>query len=163
MNIHASLPAIRAVADEIRAILGEDCDSDTLLDTLDGEFEIEAMVGALIRERVEAEAHETAARAAADVFAARAKRMAERRAAINLALGAILDAVGEDKIKHPLGTVSRLKPRASVEITDERDVPRQLCRFAPDRAAIKAALEAGETVPGATLTVGKPGVSVRVR
>ena len=163
MNVHASLPAIAAVAEEIRAILGEDFDSETLLDTLDGEFNLEAMVGHLIRERVEAEAHEAASRAAADTFAARAKRMSDRRSAINLALGAILDATGEAKIAHPLGTVSRLKPRASVEITDERDVPRQLCRFAPDRAAIKAALEAGETVPGATLSLGKPGVSVRVK
>ena len=163
MNIHASLPAIAALADEIRAILGDDCDDTTLWDTLSGETPIEEMVGALIRERVEAEAHEAASRAAADVFAARAKRMAERRSAINLALGAVLDAIGEDKIKHPLGTVSRLKPRASVEITDERDVPSQLCKRVPDKAAIKAALDAGETVPGAALTMGKPGISVRCR
>jgi hypothetical protein len=163
MNIHASLPAIAAVADEIRAILGEDCDELTLWDTLSGETNVDDMVGALIRERVEAEAHEAASRAAADTFAARAKRMSDRRSAINVALGAILDAVGEDKIKHPLGTVSRLAPSKSVEITDERAVPSQLCRQVPDKAAIKAALEAGETVPGAVLSLGKPGISVRTR
>lgn len=163
MSIHASLPAIAALAAEIRAILGDDCDADTLIDTLEGETDVMGITGRLIRDRAEAEAHEAASRAVADTFAARAKRMSERRTAINLILGAVLDAVGEDKIKHPLGTVSRLAPRASVEITDERDIPSQLCKRVPDKASIKAALEAGETVPGAALTMGKPGVSVRCR
>lgn len=163
MNMHTSLPVIAAVADEIRAILGEDFDEQTFIETLDGETDLNELIGALIVQRAGAKAHEDAARVVADVFSARAGRKAERVKAFSLALRAILDAIGEDKIKHPLGTVSRIAPRASVEITDERDVPRQLCRFSPDKAAIKAALEAGETVPGAALTMGKPGVSVRVK
>lgn len=161
MNIHASLPAIAALAAEIRAILGDD-DPD-LIECIDAETNVMDAIGALIHERAEAKAHEAASRDAANDFAARAKRLGERYDAINLMLGRILDAVGEDKIKHPLGTVYRTAPSLSVEITDERDVPRQLCRFSPDRVAIKAALKAGETVPGAALTMGKPGVSVRCR
>lgn len=163
MTVQTSLPMISAVAAEIRALLGDDCDGDTLIDTLEGETDLMEITGRLLQDRVEAKAFEAASRDAANEFAARAKRLSDRQAAISLALGAILDAVGEDKIKHPLGTISRLAARPSVEITDERDVPRQLCRFAPDKAAIKAAIEAGEVVPGAALTMGKPGVSVRVK
>lgn len=163
MNIHASLPVIAALAEEIRAILGEGCDDLTLWDTISGETNVEDLVGALIHERAEAKAHESASRDAANDFAARAKRLGERCDAINLMLGRILDAVGAEKIKHPLGTVSRLAPKLGVEITDPLAVPTQLCTHTPDKTAIRKLLDAGETVPGAALTLGKPGVSVRCR
>ena len=91
--------------------------------------------------------------------------MAERRTAINRALGTLLDAIGEAKVTHPLATVSRTRARVSAHIADEAEVPSQLCKTVrvPDKAAILAALEAGEAVPGAELQTGERGVAVRVR
>jgi hypothetical protein len=161
----ANLPLIETVSNVLRDMLGEDFDAATFWDTLDGETDVMAVVGRLIRERVEAEAFEAASKAAADTYAARARRMAERQRAINRALGALLDATGETKVQHPLATVSRVKPRPRVVVTDEASIPTQLSRIsrAPDLPAILRALEAGEAVPGADLGRSEPGLLVRVR
>ena len=62
-------------------------------------------------------------------------------------------------------TISRRAGLPSVQITDEAAIPSQLCKttVAPDKAAIKAQLLAGETVPGAQIVMGADGVTVRVR
>ena len=79
------------------------------------------IVGRLIRERVEAKAHGAASKQMADEYATRAKRMAEKEKAIAKALGQLLDASGQRKVAHPLGTVSRTTGRLSVRIMDEAD------------------------------------------
>lgn len=160
-----NIPLIQTVAGVLRDMLGEDYDEATFFDSLDGETDFMDIVGRLVRERVEADAFETAAKAAAETYTLRARRMAERRNAVNKALGALLDAINESKVTHPLATVSRTKARVSALITDEADVPTQLCKIvrAPDKTAILAALEAGEAVPGAELHTGERGVAVRVK
>ena len=66
---------------------------------------------------------------------------------------------------HALGTVSRTTGRLSLQITDEASIPSQLTvtTVSPDKAAIKAQLEAGEAVPGAALVRGEDSVTVRTR
>lgn len=165
MNAPAAISLIQTVAAVLRDMLGDDYDEATFFDTLDGETDFMDIVGRLVRERVEADTFETAAKAAAETYTLRARRMAERRNAINKALGALLDAAGEQKVTHPLATVSRTKARVSAHITDEAEVPTQLCKIVrtPDKSAILAALEAGEIVPGAEIQTGERGVAVRVR
>lgn len=155
---------IRRWADEIRAIVGDD-DPETFLDTLDGQTSAMEILGQLIIERMVAKTNEDAAKEVAATFAARAQRMANKQAAISRMMGEVLDAIGETKIPHPLGTVSRTKPRQSVEILDESEIPTQLMRVkrSPDVAAIKAQIEAGENVPGAILKTGEPGITVRIK
>lgn len=162
MNQIVNLPLIEAIAAEIRETLGDD-DADTLLDTLDGETDVLDILDQLIRDRGDASAYEEACRAEAEAYLARAKRFADRRASINTLMGKVLDATGEKKIVRPLATVSRTRGHVSVLITDEASVPTQLCKTVrtPDKAAIKAQLEAGETVLGAELQTGAPGVAVR--
>lgn len=163
MNAHIDLPLIERVSALLRDMLGEDFDAETFWDSLDGETDAMDIVGRLIRERVEADAMADACKEAAATYTARKQRMDARSKAVNAALGALLDATGEAKVAHPLGTVSRTKPRQRVEITDEAAIPSQLCKRVPDAAAVKAQLEAGEEVPGAILVTGEAGVMVRVK
>lgn len=163
MNMHTNLADIRRVADVIREMLGDDFDDQTFLDTLDGETDAMDFAGFLITSRVEAASLEAAAKDVAATFTARARRMKAKQDACAKGLGELLDAMGQSKLAHPLATVSRTKPRVSLSITDDKEVPTQLCKLTPDNAAIKAALEAGEAVPGATLTTGDAGVVVRVK
>jgi hypothetical protein len=55
--------------------------------------------------------------------------------------------------------------RPSVVIEDEASIPSQLCKVvkSPDKSAIKAALEQGEVVPGASLSAPSQTLTVRVR
>jgi hypothetical protein len=52
--------------------------------------------------------------------------------------------------------------RVSLALADDFTAPQGYARtrIEPDKAAIKAALEAGETMPGASLVTGKPIVKV---
>jgi len=163
MNYHANIEAIRDISETIRAMLGDDFDDQTFLDTLDGETDAMDMIGHLVKSRVEAQNVEVAMKEIAATYATRARRYAGQVTAINAGLGKLLDAMGQQKIAHPIATVSRTKPRVSMSITDDSMVPSQLCKAVPDNAAIKKQLEAGEYVPGAELVTGEPGLTVRVK
>ena len=79
----------------------------------------------------------------------------------------ILNAMGVPKAERALATVSLRPGTLSVRIVDEAEIPSQLMREkvtrAPDKAAIKAALEAGETIPGAELARGDDVLMMRIR
>lgn len=165
MNVQANLNLIEQVSAVLKDMLGDDFDTETFWDSLDGETDAMDVIGHLIRERVEAKSLEGAAKEVADTYNARKQRMADKQNAITKALGQILDATGETKVTHPLGTVSRTKPRISANIFDETVIPSQLTitTTRPDLTAIKKQLEAGEVVPGAELVAGEPGLTVRVK
>lgn len=165
MNINA--PFIAGMAADLRDALGDDFDEQTFLDTLDGETDYLDIADALLRDMQEAEALAAATKALADEYATRAKRIADRPKAIKRALLTLLEAAEVKKLERPAGTVSRRAGALSVQITDADAVPSQLCTVktvtAPDKAAIKAQIEAGETVPGAELVRGDDTVTVRVK
>lgn len=162
MSPHANIGLIEEVSGLLREALGDDFDPDTFWDTLDGETDALDLIGALIREKVEAEAHVEAAKSVIETYTARKRRQEDRIGAVKQALARVLDATGEGKVKHVLGTVSRTKPRERLEITEPASIPSQLCKRIPDSAAIKKALEQGEIVPGAEMVLGEPGLMVRV-
>lgn len=156
---------IRAIANDVRAALGDDFDEETFLDTLDGETDATDILSVLIQERQEAEAHVLASKEMASNYTARAKRLANKSSAMKSAIHALLLAIGERKISHPLATISIVKGREGVEIINDKDVPRRLCKVThtPDKAAIKAQIDAGEKVPGAILTTSPESVSIRIK
>lgn len=159
------LRLIEVVSAQLVEMLGEDFDAETFWDTLDGETDALDLMDHILVSMQEDEAMAVAIKAQVDELAARQRRIAARAAAKKKSLGAILDATGQKKAERPRGTVSRLAGRLSVQITDEAAVPTQLCKtvVTPDKAAIKAQIDAGEEVPGASLVRGEDTVSVRVK
>lgn len=155
--------AIARMADEIRAILGDDYDLETFLDTLDGQTDALDILDQLIAQDREAAALATAIKAQISDLTARKARMEARSRAAKTAMLTLLDVVGERKIERPAATVSRRSGSASVAITDETAVPSQLCQIkkVPDKKAIKAQIDAGEDVPGAEIKIGADGVILR--
>lgn len=79
------------------------------------------------------------------------------------ALDGFMTASGKSKEKTPFFTVS-YRHSQSVDILNESDIPQAYIKVktetAPDKAAIKAALKAGETVPGCQL---KDTESIQIR
>lgn len=163
--MRADINLIERVSAELVDALGDDFDAETFWDTLDGETDAMDVIGHLIRQREEAKAHAEASKALADEYAARKRRLDDKAKAVASALGTILDATGQRKVTHPLGTVSRTSGRMSCRIVDETAIPSQLTitTVKPDTAAIKRSLEAGEAVPGAELVRGDDGVTVRIK
>jgi len=164
MNRHVDLPLIARVSAELRDMLGDDWDEQTFMDTLDGETDAADIADALLAGMQDDDALAEAIKAQADALAARAKRIAARAAAQKRTLLAVLDATGLRKMERPRGTISRRAGGVSLVITDEAAIPSQLTRtrVEPDKAAIKAQLQAGEDVPGAALVRGDDTISVRV-
>ncbi len=92
--------------------------------------------------------------------AAVGRKEAMRRLALRLMTAGDLRSV-----KLPEGTLSRVKGRESVEVTDESALPSWAFKTEvvskPSKVAIKEALDAGIVVPGAQRVVGDETLQVR--
>jgi hypothetical protein len=158
------LPRIARMRDELRALLGDDDDDQTYLDTLTGETSADLIAEHLVEQMQEAASLAKAARERAQALAERARRLEARADAHRAQMKPLLDAMGLPKLVLPAATISIRPGGVSVEIDNPDEVPTQLCRIKrePDKAAIKAQLAAGETVPGARLVRGDDTISIRV-
>lgn len=80
-------------------------------------------------------------------------------------LKSLLDAADLDKLTLPEATVSITKPRTIVEITDLEAIPQGFAKIEKraDKTALKAALEAGEEIPGAVLGLSEASITVRTK
>jgi hypothetical protein len=156
-----ALAAIRDAADAARDV---DADDEELLrDMLEGCSDAFEILDRLIAAAQGDAALEAAARELAQRQTQRARRFAERVAGYRGAIRLVLDAMGVRKAERPGATVSVSAGRVSVEVFAPADVPSQLRKPGePDKAAIKAALEAGEDIPGARLVKGADTISMRV-
>jgi hypothetical protein len=158
------LTLIAAIADELAPYRDED--EAAFWDSLDGETDALDLLDRFLASMQDDEALVGAIREQETALRARRDRIDMRAAAKKRALGQILAAAGMKKAERPRATVSIRPGSISVRITDEDAVPSQLTREkvtrAPDKAAIKAQLEAGEDVPGCELYRGPDIITVRV-
>lgn len=161
------IPLITRIAAELREGMGDDFDEVAFLDTLDGVTDAADIADWMLRKLADDEAMADAIGNQIDDLKARQSRYGMRANTMRGRLFTLLDATGLKKMERPLATISRRAGVLSVRIIDEAAVPSQLCTVktitAPDKAAIKAQIEAGETVPGAELVRGPDGVTVRVK
>jgi hypothetical protein len=108
-----------------------------------------------------------AIKAQEDALKIRRERISMRADAHKKNIKLILQHAALQKAERPLATVSIRPGSLSVRIVEEADIPSQLMREkitrAPDKAEIKAQIEAGVEVPGAVLERGDETVSVRVK
>ena len=167
MNFRADFSHIATVSNFIREILGSDPDEQAFIDTLEGETNAMDVADALLDKMQADLALVDAIKAREADLKARRDRIQARAEACKDTLGVLMDAMSVKKLERPLATISRRPGAVSVRIADEAAIPSQLCTVktstAPDKAAIRAQIEAGETVPGAELVRGADTVSVRVK
>ena len=119
----------------------------------------------VIRASIEAASRAQAAKDIADHAAERAARYKRRAEALRGAAFAALSALDLRRLERPDFTATIGNGQRAVVITDEAALDRRFIRVteAPDKAAIAAALKAGETVEGATMQNANPVLTVRVR
>jgi hypothetical protein len=162
MNAHLTL--IEAVAALLQPYAD---DEDLYQDMIEGETDALDLLDSQIASMQNDEALAEAIKAQEANLKARRERIEWRADAHKKAALLIMNAAGLKKAERPRATISVRPGSVSVQITDEAEIPTQLMREkitrAPDKAAIKAQLEAGETVPGAELVRGAETISVRVK
>ncbi|WP_246191674.1 siphovirus Gp157 family protein [Brucella intermedia] len=138
-------------------------DDELRADTIEGETDAYRVLGKIVAIERDANSMTLAIGERAKELAARKDRYTRRKDAMRALLLRLLKAADLNKVSLPEATVSVGKGRAGVEIVDESLLPDNVVKLKrePDKTAIKAALDAGEDVPGAVLREGQPGVTVR--
>ena len=159
-----NLPLIQQVAAMLEPYRDDEA---AFWDTLDGETDALSILDATLASMQDDEALAAAIKAQEADMKARRDRITMRAEAKRKTLALILGAAGMRSAERPRGTVSVRPGNLSVRIVSEDDLPSQLMREtitrAPDKAAIKAQIEAGVDVPGAALERGGDVVTVRVK
>jgi len=151
---------------KLRQALGEDADPTLLLNTIEGETNLaEACVVVLEQTHEDEILIEGLAAKIAELTIRKGrmeKSVESRRGIILMAM----DKAGLHTIRSPLGTMSVRDVKPKLVVTDEAKIPARFWKPADptlDRAAVKAALDANETIPGATLSNGGIGLSIRIK
>ncbi|RRY11378.1 hypothetical protein EGJ58_06865 [Brucella anthropi] len=138
-------------------------DEELRADTIEGETDAYRVLGKIIAIERDANTMLLAIGERAKDLAARKDRYTRRKDAMRALLLRLLKAANLNRVSLPEATVSIGKGRSGVEIVDESLLPDNVVKLKrePDKTAIKAALDAGEDVPGAALRVGGETITVR--
>jgi hypothetical protein len=165
MSIHNELTLFKALRERLLTIYGDDLDEQTLLDTLEGETDLIEALKALYRDVREDEGRVNEAKTVKSEIDARKKRLEDRIDRKKNILAETMSEAGLKKIEAGDFTLSLRNGTAKVVVTDESQLP-EIYKVikevvSPDKAAIKAAIEANETVPGAHLS--NPGITLTAR
>ena len=162
--IRADIPLIERIAAMLAPYAD---DADAFWTTLDGETDALDLIDRHLSASQDDAALVGAIKAQEADLKARRDRIEMRCKAHRDVIRTIMQASGQKKLERPRGTLSLSTGRLAARIIDEASIPSQLCTVktvtAPDKAAIKAQLEAGEDVPGAELVRGDDTLTVRVK
>lgn len=166
MNLHPSaLARVAEARDTILELLAGDEDVRALTDTLEMVSELPEIADALLAELAETEALAEGLAARQARAKVRLTRLNARAAALRDGLRSLMLASGLRTLERPEGTISLAKGQEVVRYADDFDCPSQLTKRPPpperDGAAIKAALKAGEVIPGAWLERAADNIRVR--
>lgn len=165
-NLERKTAGVKALADAMRPAIGDD--DDALADLIEGESDALEAASRLLRWMGERQAHSAALKAYEADLAGRRKRLDDGVQTARAALSRFMEEVGLTKLERPEATLSIREAGPSVVYGidfDPEGLPEGLRRWRceADKHAVKAALEAGEEVPGARLTNGGAVLTVRVR
>lgn len=151
---------------ELRRVLQDHDDPQLILDMIEGETDLGEACALVYEETLEDEILLAGLASKIEELQARKSRMErsveQRRAVILMAM----EKAGLGILKTPLGTMSVRQIPPKTIVTDEALVPARFWRPADptlDKRALKAALDAKEEVPGAMLSNGGIGLTVRVK
>jgi hypothetical protein len=160
-RLHREIKAAEAIK---AGILSLTDDTDAIRDTLEGETNLQPMIRAMLLSIEDDQAMVDGAKARIDDLRGRKDRFEDRIKAKRALVEQAMAVAEIDKVETDLATVSLRNVPPDLIVTAEADVPSRF--FVPqppkrDDAAIKAALKAGETIPGATLSNGGRAITIR--
>jgi hypothetical protein len=167
VNTFAAVRVAKADISRALSILelcpGLEVDEQLKLSTLEGETELNEVVSLLLGLNEDDEGMVEQIKAQIATRRERIARLEGRIEARKNAIVSLMDCAQLTKLPLPEATLSirTLQPRT--KIVDEDAVPQafKVAVFKPDKDAIDAAIERGETIPGVVLTNGGASLTVR--
>ncbi len=139
-------------------------DEELRADMLEGETDLHSVLTRLVNIERDADSMAKAIAERQRDLSARKARSEKRKDAMRALMLRVMKAAGATKAQLPEATVSVSKGRDSVDIIDDKKLPRWAYETVrkPDKKAIMERLAANKNVPGAALVTGDDMVSVRV-
>lgn len=140
-------------------------DDELRADMFEGETDLVPLMSALVRIRQERLARAEGLNTYIGDLTSRRDREARGADGIKKLMVQLMTASKLPKLILAEATISLLNGRETVSITDINALPQGTFSLErkPDKAAIKAQIDAGEDVPGAAVVHGDPSISVRVK
>ncbi len=157
------MQALEALKASLSPMLADD--PDFILDLAEGETNLlETLDALLAADAMDEWLIEGAKKAAAEV-SFRADRFQKRRMARRTLIEQALMILEQRKLERPCATISLADRAPMAVIEDESALPSRFFVNEPslDKKALKAALDAGEDVPGARLSNGSVSLTIRRR
>jgi len=115
-------------------------DEETIRDTIEGCVDLDSIMNALLRDKLDSEALVTSYKAVAKEWTERAYAKSERAESISAIILQALQESGQESWKGDMGSVGLRDGGLSVEITDGSVLPLIYSKFAPDVAAVRSTL-----------------------
>jgi len=155
------LMTITAIRETVRAI--DPDDDDLLIGMIEGSTDAGELLDDLLEMEATAQSHITANKERMKQLSDRNARLDAKGQAARAGMQKVLDAAGLRKMERAAATVSLRAVPPKVEGEDITSLHEGFIRttYAPDKGAIKAALESGETIPGWRLTNGSESIAIR--
>ena len=154
----------KLLADHIRS-LGEGDDEQLMIDMIEGETDAMGTVDRILEAIGMAEQHQAVLKLREDEMASRRQRYDARARSLRGSLAAWMSDCGLKKIERPEATLSLGEGKASVIYSEGfgADLPDEYVKVSrsPDKAAVRAAVLAGKSVIGATLSNAQPVLTIR--
>ena len=165
MNPQLVQRVVREITDLIAVYpeLGED--EALRADTLEGATDINDILSKLVRERSAAYAMAEGVKVPVEDLRQRKARLERRGDGYGEAIEKVMAAAALSKVTLPDATISVSQAAPSVVVADESAIPERFIRTKReiDKAAINAAVKAGEEIPGVTVSNGGSRLTIRLK
>lgn len=162
-DLQTELREVAPLIAKLREMCGDD--EQAFLDTLEGESDVNEAARRVVRWIIEQGAAEVSCRSLAETYTARARMFAERQVRAKGGLLDLLNELGVKSMPLPEATLSaKALPPSVVGEADPAMLADAFVRIKreADKAAIKAALQAGQFVPGYSLSNGGQTLQMKV-
>jgi len=159
----------KSIVDEITALLlaNPELDEDEVLraDMIEGSTGAFEFLSTIVRKIGATQAIATGTAEYIGELQERKARLERREYSLRGLIAKVMNSAGLTKAELAEATVSIRAGVPRVVITNEHEIPREFLRIKtePDKTKIKAAINAGEAVPGATLSNAEPTLAIHVK
>lgn len=133
------------------------------LDTIEGETDFHKIISRLLSLKRDDDIMAAGCKQVAADTSERARRFERKSEGHKGLIQLLMNAANIEKLPLPEATISVTSPRSKVEILSVDALPQGYFRTEKkaDLKAIKEALEAGDDIPGAQLSIGAHGLMIR--
>lgn len=169
MNAHfisVDAKSVEASIADLMAAYPELAEDDVLLlDTIEGCCNLFEVAAKAVELKAEADAMADAIKARISDLESRKGRFSRQSDAMRKLIKGLMEAAGQTKLTLPEATISIAKGREKIVVDDVNALGQGFYRTEriADSAAIKAAIDAGETIPGVRKETGEPSLRIATK